>query len=365
MLKKLIRPALALVLCLILTGCVYNTADTTVHDDCSGKVTYVDALILDEGEEIPEGAQIFEENGNKYYGTSTEYTFASAKEFNALFAVASGEEDEAPEGAIAGNSAPFTLAKNADGSLTLTAALSTLKAEETPEAAQPETGTDGSESTEADESSLTPEEQAELLKSITDTAIIRYTFTFDKPVRQIAGPADSVKIEGSKLTIDLLQASGSDEDLVFTTAAAPQEPAPAAQPKVVLSPQKLAVNGATKATEIYNIDGTNYFKIRDLAALLNGTGAQFNVGFDAQANAVVVTTGKAYEANGSELKTGVDNSATAVPSPQSILIDGKKADLTAWNIGGANFFGLRALQPYLGYEVGFDAATNTAQITAK
>ena len=252
-----------------------------------------------------------------------------------------------------------------DGSLTLTAALSTLKAEETPEAAQPETGTDGSESTEADESSLTPEEQAELLKSITDTAIIRYTFTFDKPVRQIAGPADSVKIEGSKLTIDLLQASGSDEDLVFTTAAAPQEPAPAAQPKVVLSPQKLAVNGATKATEIYNIDGTNYFKIRDLAALLNGTGAQFNVGFDAQANAVVVTTGKAYEANGSELKTGVDNSATAVPSPQSILIDGKKADLTAWNIGGANFFGLRALQPYLGYEVGFDAATNTAQITAK
>ena len=29
---------------------------------------------------------------------------------------------------------------------------------------------------------------------------------------------------------------------------------------------------------------------------------------------------------------------------------------------GVYFFGLRALQPYLGYEVGFDAATNTAQI---
>ena len=145
----------------------------------------------------------------------------------------------------------------------------------------------------------------------------------------------------------------------------PQDPeglprAPA--PEVVLSPQKLAVNGETKATEIYNIGGTNYFKIRDLAALLNGTGAQFNVGYDAGANAVVVTTGEAYEANGSELQPGEDKSATAVPSPQSILIDGKNADLAAWNIGGTNFFGLRALQPYLGYEVGFDAAANTAQI---
>ncbi len=142
-------------------------------------------------------------------------------------------------------------------------------------------------------------------------------------------------------------------------------PGPADRPEVVLSPQKLAVNGVTKATEIYNIDGTNYFKIRDLAALLSGTGSQFNVGFDAEANAVMIATGEKYQANGGELKPGEDKSATAVPSPQGVVIDGEKVELTAYNIGGANFFGLRALQPYLGYEVGFDAATNTAKIVTK
>ncbi len=136
-------------------------------------------------------------------------------------------------------------------------------------------------------------------------------------------------------------------------------------PVVVLSPQKLAVNGETKTTEIYNIDGTNFFKIRDLAALLSGTGSQFNVSYDAEANAVVVTTGEAYAAVGGELQAGKDNSATAVVSPQGIIVNGEKLPLTAYNIGGTNFFGLRALAEQVGYEVGFDAATNTAQITSK
>ena len=151
---------------------------------------------------------------------------------------------------------------------------------------------------------------------------------------------------------------------VKTQPATP--PAPAATPTVVLSPQKLAVNGETKATEIYNIDNTNYFKLRDLAALLNGTSSQFNVDFDSARNTIVVTTGVSYTtATGHELETGADNSASAVVSPQSIEIDGKAVELTAYNIGNTNFFGLRALQPYLGYEVDWIAETNTATIATK
>lgn len=155
-----------------------------------------------------------------------------------------------------------------------------------------------------------------------------------------------------------------------SSAAAPAAPAtppaPAAKPTVVLSPQKLAVNGESKATEIYNIDNTNYFKLRDLAALLNGTSAQFNVDFNSATNTIVVRTKTPYTtANGYELQTGVDNSASAVVSAQSLEIDGKKVDLTAYNIGGTNFFGLRALEPYIGYTVGWDAAANTATITSK
>ena len=130
---------------------------------------------------------------------------------------------------------------------------------------------------------------------------------------------------------------------------------------VVRSPQKLSVNGKNQTTEINNIDGTNYFKLRDLAAMLNGTDSQFNVDYDASRNMIVVKTGVPYTtATGQELRVGADNSASTVKSSQSMTIDGKTVNLTAYNIGGTNFFGLRDLSAYMGYQVDYDAKTNTA-----
>ncbi|MBE6910392.1 MAG: hypothetical protein E7474_12620 [Ruminococcaceae bacterium] len=144
-----------------------------------------------------------------------------------------------------------------------------------------------------------------------------------------------------------------------TQPTAPVQPAGA--PKVVLSPQKIKVNGVEQTVEAYNIDGTNFFKLRDLAAMLGGTPAQFNVEYNAASNAVLVTKGAAY--NGSVGTDFTDNSASAVPSPQTVYIDGAAVSLTAYNIGGNNFFGLRELATILGYSVDYDAATNTAIIT--
>ena len=141
-------------------------------------------------------------------------------------------------------------------------------------------------------------------------------------------------------------------------AYAPMSVTPA---KVVLSPQKLSVDGKNVDCEKYNIDGRNYFKLRDLAQLLSGTGSQFGVGYDAATATVTVTSGAAYTPNGTELKAGVDNSSTAQPSRQTILIDGeKRGGLTVYNIGGSNFFQLRELGSALGFEVDYDAASNTA-----
>ena len=44
--------------------------------------------------------------------------------------------------------------------------------------------------------------------------------------------------------------------------------------------------GEKKAFDAYNIEGSNYFKLRDLAYVLNGTDKQFEVGWDAAANAI-------------------------------------------------------------------------------
>ena len=130
---------------------------------------------------------------------------------------------------------------------------------------------------------------------------------------------------------------------------------------VRLSPQNLTVDAKEINCEKYNIDGSNYFKLRDLAYLLNGTGSQFSVGWNDQTKTVSIVTGNAYTSDGSELKVGADKSDTAVPSAQTILVNGtRRSDLSVYNIGGNNFFKLRDLGTALGFDVDYDAATNTA-----
>ena len=132
--------------------------------------------------------------------------------------------------------------------------------------------------------------------------------------------------------------------------------------KIGLSTQKLAVNGKSIDCEKYNIDGYNYFKLRDLAVLLSGTGSQFEVGYNTETKAATVTTGQPYTGD-KALTPGVDNSASAQRSTQSIIINGKEQKLTAYNIGGYNFFQLRELGDLLNFEVGFE--NNTAIVTSK
>ena len=133
-----------------------------------------------------------------------------------------------------------------------------------------------------------------------------------------------------------------------------------------LSAQNLSVNGKTVDCEKYNIDGSNYFKLRDLAYLLNGTDGQFDIGWDGEKGVGSITTNHAYTApSGTELMVGVDQSASAVQSAQTIMIDGVvRTDLTVFNIGGSNFFKLREMGDALGFSVGYDADTNTATVTA-
>ncbi len=137
--------------------------------------------------------------------------------------------------------------------------------------------------------------------------------------------------------------------------------------EVVLSPQNLTVNGVPVRCEKYNIDNSNFFKLRDLAYLLNGTGSQFAVGYDRASNTVTITTGQPYEPNGTELLfTGEDKSATTVPSRQTILVNGRAVtDLSVYNIGDSNFFKLRELGELVGFDVDYDASTNTAIVLSR
>lgn len=132
---------------------------------------------------------------------------------------------------------------------------------------------------------------------------------------------------------------------------------------VVLSSQNLTVNGRPVECEKYNIDGSNYFKLRDIAYLLNGTTNQFEVGYDSETRTVTVTSGIPYTPNGEELIVGMDKSETAQPSTQSIIINGVvNSSISAYNLAGNNFFKLRDLGDVLGFIVDYDKASNTAII---
>ena len=140
--------------------------------------------------------------------------------------------------------------------------------------------------------------------------------------------------------------------------------AAAAEAKVVLSGQNLRVDGKRIQCEKYNIDGANYFKLRDIAYVLSGTGSSFSVSWDGESRCISIVTGEDYTPNGTELDLAFgDKSASAAPSGDRILVNGEeRTDLSAYKLEGNNFYKLRDLGDALGFTVDYDRESNTAFI---
>lgn len=134
---------------------------------------------------------------------------------------------------------------------------------------------------------------------------------------------------------------------------------------VVVSPQKVMVNSEYKNFEVYNIDGNNFFKLRDIAYVLNSTSSQFSVDYNSTKQIIEVVKDKPYIPVNGELVVGSDKSQTAVLSSQKLSINGEEKSLTAYNIGGNNFFKLRELGTALDFNVDFDAESNSVIIESK
>ncbi len=123
------------------------------------------------------------------------------------------------------------------------------------------------------------------------------------------------------------------------------------------------VNGVKVPFEAFNIGGSNYFKLRDLAQAINGTNKQFEVRWDAKKNAISLEAGKKYTAVGGELKVSEKaESKNAVPTTSKIYLDGEEVSFAAYNIGGNNYFKLRDVAAALLFEVTWDSDTSTIGI---
>ena len=128
---------------------------------------------------------------------------------------------------------------------------------------------------------------------------------------------------------------------------------------------KILVNGKPVTFEAYNINGNNYFKLRDLAQALSGNDKQFDIAWDNNYQAITLFPGKAYTAVGGELKAGDGNAKTAVLSTARVFVNeikGNSLDVKAYNINGNNYFKLRDIAQIIDFGVTWDAATQTVSI---
>ena len=196
---------------------------------------------------------------------------------------------------------------------------------------------------------LDPPEQGSSMWLVPDDA----GFTLTEPgFYRIEGNGGGAGSLNSAFYISVEAANGEAE---------PPTPPPTSQ-TVSPTAATVLVDGTATAFEAYNIDGYNFFKLRDLAHAIDGSGKQFSVGWDGDANAISLTSGQPYEIVGGEMEQGDGADKAASPTTSTVFLDGRELSLTAYNIGGNNFFRLRDLMSALDIGVTWDGETSTIGI---
>ena len=124
------------------------------------------------------------------------------------------------------------------------------------------------------------------------------------------------------------------------------------------------IDGSAFDFEAYNINGQNFFRLRELAYALSGTSAQFDVTWNQAGNVIDLRRGRAYTPTGYTYGIGnpTADSVQAIPTGARVSLDGMEVSLTAYHIGGSNFFRLRDAGAILGFDVRWDAELSAVRI---
>lgn len=117
------------------------------------------------------------------------------------------------------------------------------------------------------------------------------------------------------------------------------------------------VNGAA-----YMINSNNYFKLRDIAAMVNNSAKQFEVSWNQNEKRIDLTTNKAYTVVGGELALPSATTKTAKESTAVVYKDGTKANYTGYTIADNNYYKLRDLCKDMDIGVKYDNATKRVDI---
>ena len=122
----------------------------------------------------------------------------------------------------------------------------------------------------------------------------------------------------------------------------------------VKNTKKVTLDGEEVMVGAYDVEGYNYLKLRDIAAILNGKKCQFSVGYDEPTKLISVELAKAYEKVEGDLAEIKDEKAKAIVSVKKILVNGEEKEVKTALINEYNYMQLRDLGSLVGLNVGYD-----------
>lgn len=131
------------------------------------------------------------------------------------------------------------------------------------------------------------------------------------------------------------------------------------------SKSRVTVDGKTVDVSGYAVNGSNYYKIRDIAMVLRTTPCRFNVTWDNSLGGISVTTNVKYQPEGGELSDDTSIILNISENTAPIYVDKKQSDLTAYTINESNYFKIRDLADIIGFNVTWDADSDTVVITTE
>lgn len=123
----------------------------------------------------------------------------------------------------------------------------------------------------------------------------------------------------------------------------------------------VVVDGEKVVFDAYNINGENYFDVRDLAYTLADTDEVFEVYWqdNVAGTIVTLTSGKAYTANGTEMEAPGTAAKESTAGSWTVYLDSKMVSIGSYIIDGKGYFKLRDLASAMDFAVAWDGAAET------
>ena len=126
----------------------------------------------------------------------------------------------------------------------------------------------------------------------------------------------------------------------------------------------VSVNGKQTKLPAYNIDGSNYVRVRDAAVLLLGTESGFDVQWNEGLRRVELQSRTVYEPLGTENEPLPAGSRTTQSIVEPTVVDGVANMVAAYQMDGCTYYKLRSLGDLCGFQVDWNEETQTVEVTA-